>query len=312
MSQLNPRTHSFQAVGDAVVQVNAERRPGFGFIEFYPNGLPVLHSELPNFEQSTPGFGPNEESWIDKMLPPGFYTQLPPDDKRPAIFSTHRGQQPFRYSQRSMPEKCTRLWSEDEVQSVCISLRQVHWAGVLQMSPVETWDDLYMFFDAHDIRQYGAMNLWNVLERLRRETQDLFQGSHNVLGLEVTHFLFCWLIVEANRNVIRKNVDGKSLSDIFRASDLQALIQNCFSDPARQVLQTLADAVSFCRHLLQHRIVFSPRTLLRSIKDGQLSEWICKCPSHAVSQKHVLDLTFLASHSTCSRSRAGREQRPPR
>ena len=105
--------------------------------------LQPLHNPSQPFAMASRGFQPGAQpyrafpnsfgapehalgaSYAQDQLPASFYTQPPPD--HPAIFSTKRGELPFRYMHHFLPEKNVHLWDKDEIQGACNSLRLMYW-----------------------------------------------------------------------------------------------------------------------------------------------------------------------------------------
>ncbi|KAI0509608.1 hypothetical protein F5B22DRAFT_318599 [Xylaria bambusicola] len=96
--------------------------------------------------------------------PVSFFTQ--PPKGYAAVFSTMLGTRPFRFVKNPTYEREGYYWWAAEIQKTCDGLRR-HMPDICRNieTPRDFWD-LYRYFDAIDIYQRGAQNLWNVLMTL--------------------------------------------------------------------------------------------------------------------------------------------------
>ncbi|KAF4964647.1 hypothetical protein FSARC_7443 [Fusarium sarcochroum] len=161
------------------------------FTEFYPNGLPNVYKML-----QTPGVEGVPQTYVEDYLPIGFYTN--PQLNARAIFSTQNGLRPFRHMQHLLPQRRVHLWTKDEIQSVCNSLRNLYWDHMKGMQQPYCWDSLWTYFDACDIYNYGALNLWNVVNQLFDENKMIYLDLTKEVAIEIGHWADEWVTNENN------------------------------------------------------------------------------------------------------------------
>ncbi|KAF4978495.1 hypothetical protein FZEAL_5141 [Fusarium zealandicum] len=167
------------------------------FTECYPNGLPDLYKML-----QTPGVEGVAQTYVEEYLPIGFFTN--PRTNARAIFSTLNGQRQFRRLDHLLPRRRIHLWTADEIQSVCNSLRKVFWDHMKTMQQPYSWDSLWTYFDAFDLYHYGAMNLWNVVKTLCDENAIIYTDLTKELAIHIGHWADGWLASEANQKKLLK------------------------------------------------------------------------------------------------------------
>ncbi|KOS20867.1 hypothetical protein ESCO_004184 [Escovopsis weberi] len=137
------------------------------------------------------------QDYIEDHLPVGFYTNAPSNAK--AIFSTGRGERPFRAMEHILPLRKLHLWSKDEIQAVCNSLRKSFWEDMKRMQQPFCWDDLWHYFDAYDLYHYGSLNLWNVINTLFDENRIIAADYKKEMALHIGMWADEWLQKEVNR-----------------------------------------------------------------------------------------------------------------
>ncbi|KAK5636883.1 hypothetical protein RRF57_012595 [Xylaria bambusicola] len=106
----------------------------------------------------------NNDQYLAGEPPVSFFTQPPKGCA--AVFSTMLGTRPFRFINNPTYEREGYYWWAAEIQKTCDGLRR-HMPDVCRNieNPRDFWD-LYRYFDAVDIYQRGAQNLWNVIKTL--------------------------------------------------------------------------------------------------------------------------------------------------
>ncbi|KAJ4264041.1 hypothetical protein NW762_006080 [Fusarium torreyae] len=161
------------------------------FTEFYPNGLPNFYKML-----QTPGVEGVPQTYVEDYLPVGFYTNPQPNAR--AIFSSQNGMRPFRHMQHLLPQRRVHLWTKDEIQSVCNSLRKLYWDHMKSMQQPYCWDSLWTYFDACDIYNYGALNLWNVVNQLFDENKLIYMDVTKEFAIQIGHWADEWVTNENN------------------------------------------------------------------------------------------------------------------
>ncbi|KAF5613010.1 uncharacterized protein FSUBG_1240 [Fusarium subglutinans] len=225
------------------------------FTSFYPNGLPNCYKML-----QTPGPGGVVQTYVEDYLPVGFYISPPVGAK--AVFSTCNGSNPFRYMEHLLPQRRVHLWSGDEVQSACNSLRKLYWEVIKDMPHPDSWDSLWDYFDAQDIYNYGALNLWNVVSQLFVENQSIALDVHNAFSIEVGQWVDHWLYDGENRDkLIKSNETGLSINGVIGWEAMKGLPD---------------DAIHLIASALEHRrsLLLSPEKLRPgAMKPNHLKEF---------------------------------------
>lgn len=172
------------------------------FAKAYPNGIPAYYKMCSSPSDAV------IERYIEDNLPVGFYTKPPENAK--AAFSTNNGQRPFRKMEHILPRRSLHLWSKDEIQSVCNSIRKTYWASMRQMVQPYCWDDLWTYFDAFDLYHYGAINLWNAINHLHDENKIIYADMRKECALEIGWWADGWVANNENRAKLKawKEADG--------------------------------------------------------------------------------------------------------
>ncbi|KAF4343843.1 hypothetical protein FBEOM_2204 [Fusarium beomiforme] len=162
------------------------------FTNFYPNGLPNMYKML-----QTPGPEGVIQTYVEDYLPVGFYKNPRTEDG--AIFSTINGTKQFRHlHEQLLPQRRVHLWCKDEVQSVCNSLRKLYWHLITRMPKPDCWESLWAYFDAQDVYDYGALNLWNVINHLFDENVIIGDDVKNIYAIEIGLWVDNWLYNQEN------------------------------------------------------------------------------------------------------------------
>ncbi|KAI9163232.1 hypothetical protein HJFPF1_04834 [Paramyrothecium foliicola] len=210
--QVVPDPVNFPKVRVEDVPVNERKL----FKEFYPNGLPNVYKIMHGSENRV------SRDYLEDNLPVGFYTSPPASAK--ALFSTMDGQRKFRSMKHILPRRKVHLWTRDEIQSACNSLRQVYHHHMKSLLQPYCWDDLWTHFDAYDLYHYGILNLWNVINHLYYENQIIYADVMKEFAVQAGHWVDTWLSKDKNRRKLLSwtENDGMILS-IFDKEDRQAL-----------------------------------------------------------------------------------------
>ncbi|RYP71581.1 hypothetical protein DL771_004707 [Monosporascus sp. 5C6A] len=103
-------------------------------------------------------------------LPPDFFT-WPIPSAYLAIFSTSNGTKPWRPAPKLTRAVRPRIWDAAKIQSFSDEIRTLFWAHCKHLQPLQSYYELYKYFDAHDIFHCGALNLWNVTHHLISENR---------------------------------------------------------------------------------------------------------------------------------------------
>ena len=210
------------------------------------------------------------QTYLESHLPEEFYRNKPSHVK--GVFSTRDGQRPWRTPQEILPARYIHLWSKDEVQGVCNSIRHTWWAWMKEMPEPHSWDDLLLYFDAHDIYSYGALNLWNVIKTLNDENKSMRADYIKFVTAEVGNWADVWLENPDNRKKLRRwDENHESWINLMGADDWLSLGSIDHYD--RGVLEK---ALKYRRDVIVHRIIASKPKDLISVYDDNLHNWLGK------------------------------------
>ncbi|KAL7913466.1 hypothetical protein GGI35DRAFT_490062 [Trichoderma velutinum] len=196
-------------------RVHAENYPHgdrAAFAKYYPYGIPVTYKMMHGVQSQGVA-----QTYLEDNLPVGFYTNVP--SKAKAFISTSNGSRPFRKLDHILPQRRIHLWSRDEIQAICNSLRKVFWNELKHMQQPHCWDDLWTFFDAHDLYHNGCMNLWNVINTLWDENKLISVDVRREVAAHIGHWADEWLKREQNQEKLTKWQE--SHGPIFRILDDQ-------------------------------------------------------------------------------------------
>lgn len=279
-------------------RIRAENQPAElrdRFATAYPNGIPAAYNMCPA------PFDDVVNKYIEDNLPVGFYTKPPPDAK--AIFSTNNGQHTFRKMSHILPRRKLHLWSKNEVQENCNSLRQANWEAMRGMQQPQSWDDLWQYFDAFDLYHHGAINLWNIINHLYAENRIIYADLMKVCAVQVGHWADRWILDadntrklkgwEATKGPVIQILDDKDWASLGSLND--------------DTIPMLSNALK-CRrdHLLVPGRFASTdaRDLMSSSRnDGGLENWMSKLkpPTSEDHKEGELTQHSWAAHSSHSR-----------
>ncbi|KAG5795095.1 hypothetical protein H9Q69_005844 [Fusarium xylarioides] len=235
------------------------------FTSFYPNGLPNFYKML-----QTPGPEGVVQTYVEDYLPVGFYSNPPVGAK--AVFSTCNGSNHFRFMEHLLPVRRVHLWSGDEVQSACNSLRKLYWDVIKDMPHPDCWDSLWDYFDAQDIYNYGALNLWNVVSQLFVENQSIALDVHNAFSIEIGQWVDRWLYKDENRDkLIKSNETGLSINGVIGWENMKGLPDDA--------IHLIASALAHRRSLLlsPEKLrpgAMKPNHLKEFYEKGHLENWL--------------------------------------
>lgn len=239
------------------------------FLEFYPNGLPQVYKMYSPDSRGVP------RSYVEDNLPIGFYTN-PPDDAA-ATFSTLRGHRPFRQMKHLLPERTLHLWTGDEVQAVCNSVRRVFWDYMKQMKRPYCWDDLWTYFDAYDLYHYGSLNLWNVINHMYDENQIIAADATKEYAIHIGRWAEDWLKHDANKAKLRGWDEAQGMVFAILSDEDRASLGNIQDD----VVPLIASALKARRALLKStsspsRSGKKPKSLIHACETNEVENWLGK------------------------------------
>lgn len=257
----------------ALGRVRAEDQPPSIQREFskaYPFGLPAVYKMM----RSTNSHGV-VDTYVEDSLPVGFYTHPPSD--APAIFSTKNGTRPFSYLTHILPPRRLHLWSKDEIQERCNSLRKTYWNHMKTMKKLNSWDDLYTYFDACDLYHHGVQNLWNVVNTLFDENEIIRRDVSRESAQHIGEWVDKWL----------ENIDNKTKlgnwteKDGFIVYILSEEDRNDMDDLTDDMMPVVANALKCRRAFLLssnfHKGRTQPNDILSAVKNSNFENWLGMC-----------------------------------
>ena len=103
---------------------------------------------------------------------PAFYLNMPRDAR--AMFSTLDG----KYAKREVMtvRRTVWKWLGLKIYQKALHVRQQFPLLMRQVKKPGNWMDLYHYFDAHDIYNFGPYNLWNVISLLHEQNLEIEPG----------------------------------------------------------------------------------------------------------------------------------------
>jgi hypothetical protein len=134
-----------------------------------------------------------------------------------------------------------------------------------------SWDDLWIWFDAHDIYHYGATNLWNVICNLYHENRIVLQDMQKETSLCLGHWADDWVEKPANSQKLGSWVDNQGhILNLLTIEDWDSLGEDL--DQSSRIL--LENALRY-----RHDIIVgtAPRRTpkdLMSVVDRNLHNWL--------------------------------------
>lgn len=205
----NPGQHVFTAKSRILAQDYPCSQQA-EFAKLYPHGVPMQYTMILRKSHAPP------QEYLENNLPRGFYIN-PPANAR-CLFSTEGGNKPARSLEHFLPQRQIHLWSKDEVQTQCNSLRKRHWQHMKAMIKPQSWDDLWMYFDAFDLYRYGVQNLWNVVNHLCVENQIISQDVERENAHHIGYWADEWMEKEDNKKKLKDWTERKE-SIVFILTD---------------------------------------------------------------------------------------------
>ncbi len=144
-----------------------------------------------------------------------FYLNMPHD--APAHFSTEFGQREKRgfAGCTTLPARSPTHWTSLKVHEKACVLRNKYPLECMKIEEPFGWMDLYKHFDAQDLYEYGAYNIWNIIKSLAAENSNsLGPVPAEPKPTPFDTWINEWLLVEENRHKLETYVDG-TLNDIL-------------------------------------------------------------------------------------------------
>lgn len=247
------------------------------FLRLYPSGLPMVYPmQFSDSSQAVP------DVYLENNLPISFYMNKPGHAK--AIFSTSDGHRSWRTPEEILPARHIHLWSKDEVQGVCNSIRKIWWAYMKAMPRPRSWDDLQIYFDAHDIYHYGALNLWNVIMTLFHENYLITLDYSKDALVEAGYWVDGWLESPENKRKLMRWQEGHGeLLTIFTPDDWNSI--GTIESFERAVLN---NALAHRREVIGRQMVASRPKDLVSVYDDSLHNWLGRPSSNIAFANSLL------------------------
>ncbi|KAL6902931.1 hypothetical protein GGI43DRAFT_433112 [Trichoderma evansii] len=187
------------------------------YAKYYPYGIPVTYKMIHGVHSQGVA-----QTYLEDNLPIGFYTNIP--SKATAIISTSSGSRPFRKLDQILPQRRIHLWSKDEIQAICNSLRKLHWDELKNMQQPYCWDDLWTYFDAYDLYHNGCLNLWNIINTIWDENKLISIDFKREIAAHIGHWADEWLKLEKNREKLTQWKESQgSIYRILNDEDHESL-----------------------------------------------------------------------------------------
>ncbi|KAM7222792.1 hypothetical protein V8F06_001690 [Rhypophila decipiens] len=140
----------------------------------------------------------------------GFYTKMPDDAN--CIFSRQK-----RAMKHILPRRTVGLWGQEKIQAQADTIRASYPNEAKSVVYPKKWEDLWEYFDAHDLYFAGSWNLRRVIELLAEENtidnydRDMFDA--------VTDWAYTWLALAQNRQKLSQWDTQIDILSIFNAED---------------------------------------------------------------------------------------------
>ncbi|KAK3372004.1 hypothetical protein B0H63DRAFT_550387 [Podospora didyma] len=148
---------------------------------------------------------PEKQRFISPSV--NLYTNIPEDAK--CTFSLTAQVHTKRSMKHILPPRNIVIWSKEKIQQFASSIRQSHPGAANKVVKPQIWEDLYEYFDAADLWNQGAWNLWEVIMYLAAQNDKLAylvvemaandDGKLEILG----DWVYKWLTHKENRDKLR-------------------------------------------------------------------------------------------------------------
>jgi hypothetical protein len=240
------------------------------FSRTYPNGLPY------GMELANGPHGPEAipTKYVENNIPIGFYVN--PPGHSPAIFSTELGKKPFRTVEHFLPPRQLRIFSAAEIQAYCNNIRKKFWAQMKELADPVCWEDLYKYFDSHDLYWRGAQNMWNVLKHLWAENSCLLANMWASQAIEIGIWTDQWLMRPENKEKLRGWNQSWDIAHIFTSEDWEDT-----ADITEAQRSWLKEALIYRFHQLfsadkNQSLVYPKNTMSDAWANSSLHNWLGK------------------------------------
>lgn len=243
------------------------------YAKYYPYGLPVTYKMMHGVHSQGVA-----QTYLEDNLPIGFYTNIPP--KATAIISTSNGSRPFRKLDQIQPQRRIHLWSKDEIQAICNSLRKLHWDELKNMQQPYCWDDLWTYFDAYDLYHNGCLNLWNVVNTIWDENRLISIDVKREIAAHIGHWADEWLKQKENRKKLMqwKEYQG-SIYRILNDKDHGSL-GSLPDDVVPLIASALKGRRAYLLSNMESEKAEEPADLVTAFRTNDVENWLSKFPNH--------------------------------
>jgi hypothetical protein len=150
------------------------------------SGVNPMATNLPTIWRQTPEDG--------KVIPTPamiFYSNMPEDAA--CVFSlTAEVPKKRALGEPPYPDSHPCVWSSEQIQEEASIVRNLFPDAAMDVSFVWKWEDLYTYFDAHDLWHKGAWNLWRLVMRLGSENADMARVE------QIRAWVYNWLCYQEN------------------------------------------------------------------------------------------------------------------
>ncbi|KAK1750242.1 hypothetical protein QBC47DRAFT_278071, partial [Echria macrotheca] len=137
------------------------------------------------------------------------YTNMPADAR--STISKLAGASEPRKMYHMLPDRTLVAWSQRQIQGLANQFRAAHPEAAMSVVRPTRWEDLYDYFDAHDLWYKGAWNLWQLVLCIC-DQNDVEAADQNMSMWEVVYdWTYKWLTHATNR---QKLFDWDTVSDI--------------------------------------------------------------------------------------------------
>ncbi|KAI0838160.1 hypothetical protein F5Y06DRAFT_303893 [Hypoxylon sp. FL0890] len=141
-----------------------------------------------------------------------------------AIFSTNNGATPFRTPEDPVNNRDVEFWDAAKIQAYADEIRSKFYNRCMYIRTLESYEGLYIYWDAHDIYHLGALNLWRVIHHLGFENQYLMQEHFDSTNQWVKDYVDNMLSDEGNRKkLLEWNCEVEDITAVFHDGELDGL-----------------------------------------------------------------------------------------
>lgn len=120
------------------------------------------------------------------------------------------------------------LWSDWEIERSAVFIRAKHPHHAANLVRPSLWEDLYRYFDARDLWENGAWNMWHVVQRLSDENEGSKKRTDHYILEEIDSWVIRWCGKDDRKNLDKLIAwDGQGdVLGIFNEADWSE-VQEC-------------------------------------------------------------------------------------